>query len=154
MNASSRLFLADARSFAASASVFLKNSAFSANSRAASASRRARAAAACSAWNTFSRFLYESGCHDLRCRYWWDQPEPPAAAPEVARAAPACVSGLAVWAYTVRKCREWGVAAGRMPGSVGAANVGKSSEARLAHFKWSTTYLGRAGTRRLYVCAG
>ena len=105
MNASSRLYLADARSFAASASVFLKNSAFSANSRAASASRRARAAAACSAWNTFSRFLYESGCHDLRCRYWWDHPEPPAPEPEVARAAPARASGSPAWACVAGKGR-------------------------------------------------
>ena len=105
MNASSRLYLADARSFAASASVFLKNSAFAANSRAASASRRARAAAACSAWNTFSRFLYESGCHDLRCRYWWDHPEPPAPEPEVARAAPARASGSPAWACVAGKGR-------------------------------------------------
>ena len=105
INASSRLYLVDARSFAASVSVFLKNSAFSANSRAASASRRARAAAARSAWNTFSRFLNESGCHDLRCRYWWDHPEPPAAAPDVARAAPARASGWLASAFVVGKGR-------------------------------------------------
>lgn len=93
----------------------------------------------------FLLFLKDKGCQDLRCRYWWDQPEPAGAevVPDVARAVPTFESWCPPpW------CTADGWVEGEEGVSIGWGKFLGTSE------RSQTTHLWRDGCRWLGICTG